>query len=378
MTYSRLRRAAGPLLLCLAAACDPGPETANSPSLPPGTWSLAPTPQLRIGTEGADGHELDRVYGGMILADGSVLIGNSGTGELRAFDPSGRLALTAGRQGRGPREFQGINAVYPYRGDSLLVHDMRARQFSVWTQAGSFGRAFRLPMEAGGARPIGVFADGSIAVAAENQSDPRERPGAVREAVTVSVVTPAGAPVQTIGRYPGAEWLLYRHSQGFRATQVPLGQRGFFAVSGEHVVHATSESPRISLLDRAGKVVRTVDVRAPARKPSREDVDAALAEVQDREERAQLRRHLDGAPGAGTGAVLTDLRVDERGNLWVRTSEEAGGLSRWIVLAPSGEEIGSVVMPASYMPLDIRNDRILVRETDGEGVQRVSVWNLVR
>lgn len=373
-----LVQAAGSLLFCFASACEPSPDAGAAPSLPPGTWRLAPESELRIGAEGVPGHELDGVYGGFLRPDGSVLVGNSGTGELRVFDPSGRLALTTGRRGRGPGEFQGINWVQPYRGDSLLAFDLFSRQVSVWSQAGRFRRAFRLPVGPRGTRPIGVFADGRILMAAEHQSDPRQQPGPAREEVEVFAVSPEGEPGQAVGRFPGTEWLLYRHSQGFRATQIPFGQRALLAVSGDHVVYASSGSGRISVLDRSGRPVRTLDVAVDARKITRADVEAALAEIQDREERTVLRRHLDGPAGAPAAPVLTDLRVDDGGNLWVLTSEEAEGMARWVVLALSGGELGSVVMPASYMPLEIRGDRMLVRETDGDGVQRVLVRRVVR
>lgn len=369
---------AGTLLLCLASACEPSRDAAAAPSLPPGTWRLAPDAELRIGVEGVAGHELDGVYGGMLRPDGSVLIGNSGSGELRVFDPTGRLALAAGRKGRGPGEFQGINWVQPYRGDSLLAFDLFSRQVSVWTQAGKPGRAFRLPVRAGGTWPIGTFADGSILAAAETHADPRRRPGTVREEVEVFTVTPEGEPGQTVGRFPGTEWLLYRHSQGYRATQVPFGQRALLAVSGDHVVYASSGSPRVSIVDRSGRPVRTLELSTKARNVTPAEVDAALAEIQDGEERTVLRRHLDDPAGTPAAVVLTDLRVDDGGNLWVRTSEEAAGMARWMVLAVTGRELGSVVMPASYMPLEIRGDRILVRETDGDGVQRVVVRRIVR
>ncbi|HEX6911009.1 MAG TPA: hypothetical protein VF142_11475, partial [Longimicrobium sp.] len=129
---------------------------------------------------------------------------------------------------------------------------------------------------------------------------------------------------------------------------------------------------------RGGRTVRTLDVPARARKVGPAEVDAALAEIQDEEERAALRRYLHSQAGAPAAPVLTDLRADDGGNLWVRTSEEAGGAARWVVLALDGRELGSVLMPASYMPLEIRGDRVLVRETDGDGVQRVLVRRIVR
>ena len=62
----------------------------------------------------------------------------------------------------------------------------------------------------------------------------------------------------------------------------------------------------------------------------------------------------------------------------MRTPASDPEKARWLVFTIQGEPAGSLLLSANDLPLDVDGDRVLVRETDGDGVQRVSLRRLVQ
>lgn len=375
---ARPRTAALAVCLLLAvtmSACRGDASRAQRDGADTASWALG-SPSVRVG-DGA-GQELDRVFGGFLRSDGSMVIGNSGTAELRFYDPAGRLASAAGRSGAGPGEFGSINWIAELPGDSLLAFDMRHQRFSVWNAAGRFARTFTSQAPPGPVRPIGVFGDGSVLLVREGQYDPRRGPGVVRDSMRLLRMALDGEIAQEVGSFAGAEWLLYEHPTSFRATQLPFGRSGHLAVVGDGFVYGSSESGRLSIHDRAGRQVRTIGLDAPPRRISQEEISSVLAEIQDAPERSALARHY--GRGTETNApVFTALRGDREGNLWIRLFPPAGADSvKWVVLTQRGEQAGSVRMHVGWLPLDVGSAGVLVRESDADGVQRVSVRRVLK
>ncbi|HEX5872448.1 MAG TPA: hypothetical protein VFY65_18590 [Longimicrobium sp.] len=373
-------------LCCIATACKPPDARTRDTAQPPGaaaasaaadsaTWTLG-APQVRIGEGGGDGQELDRVYGGVIGPDGSVVIGNAGTGELRFYDPRGALRMAGGRRGMGPGEFQSINWLRPFRGDSLVVFDLQTQRLSVWSGDGVFARVIPTNSVPGHVRPIGVFGDGSMLLAADQPYDPRTGPGVVRDAFELLRVDASGAPLGSLGRFPGTEWLLYRHPTSFAAAQVPFGRTRHVAAGAGHVFVAPSDSAVVAVHDLSGRILRTISISAAPRRPRRDEVEDALARIPDETQRDALREHLASRRGRARAPVILDLRTDRAGRVWVCTLASAPDRHRWLVFAPSGTQEGSIVMPAGYLPLDIDRDRVLARETGADGVQRVVLHDM--
>lgn len=342
------------------------------------SWQMAGEPRLRIGRAEGAAHELDRVYGALLRPDGSVLLGNSGTAELRLYGRDGAHLENVGRMGRGPGEFQSINWMQRFRGDSVIVFDMRAQRFSVWSAAGTFGRVFRPNGGQRSIRPVGVFPDGTLLVAAQNQYDPRRQRGVVRDELALFRIGTEGEVLGEPGRFPGAEWLLYEHPTSFRAAQVPYGRKGHLAVAGSHFVYGSSDSPNLSVHDASGRLVRRIAVPGAARELTAAEIDGQLAAIRETAEREALRRHLQSADGNRAPWFL-DLRSDRSGNLWIQLPPAPGGrATKWLVMDLAGRPVGSVMLPAQSLPLDIHADTVLLRETDEDGVQTVAVRSLAR
>ena len=123
-------------------------------------WQFSESPEVDIGVfDGEEAYQLYRVCGAARLSDGAIIVGNSGTQELRWYDAERVYRKQAGGKGGGPGEFDHLGLLRLYRGDSLITWDPTARRVTVFANDGSLGRV--TPLNAF-AIMRGVFADGSF------------------------------------------------------------------------------------------------------------------------------------------------------------------------------------------------------------------------
>ncbi len=110
----------------LACAGEAEPPPANGPACSPGLprWTLAPEPDVSIGVlEGDPPYQLFRVTGAVRLGDGTIVVTNVGTQELRYFDSTGAFLRSAGGRGKGPGEFSELRQIYR-RGDTVRAVEL--------------------------------------------------------------------------------------------------------------------------------------------------------------------------------------------------------------------------------------------------------------
>src|SRR5688572_11941878 len=129
-------------------------------------WRIDPAPVVDIGIEaGEEPYQLNRVFDALRVPDGSVLVGNSGSGEIRVFNAAGRYMRSIGRSGNGPGEFGEMSSVRMTRaGDgSLLGYDNGNLRIHHFDSSGTYLRTVRIEPTSDGLRAfyLGLFSDGS-------------------------------------------------------------------------------------------------------------------------------------------------------------------------------------------------------------------------
>lgn len=134
--------------LVLAAACAP---TADDDPTQAVAIRVAPTPEVVIGGEVSDpDYQLEQAVSALRLDDGTIVVGNSATGQIRFFGGDGRLLRTIGRQGDGPGEFSGRIRLSRGTGRKLRAADGGDRRITVYEADGTV--AGESPVEPGGPR----------------------------------------------------------------------------------------------------------------------------------------------------------------------------------------------------------------------------------
>lgn len=117
------------------------------PRLPPieaSRIAIAAEPDLVLGEGNAfagPDYEFFRIRGVSQLRDGTLVVANQGSHELRFYGADGRFLQSAGREGEGPGEFQRMADLWITAGDALVVWDQRSLRLQPFTPDGAFVRA---------------------------------------------------------------------------------------------------------------------------------------------------------------------------------------------------------------------------------------------
>lgn len=124
MKYKILRVPAAVAVMIVAA--EPTPLMASRQGAPQArpevAMRLADEPALLIGVQdGPDEYLLHNIQGAASLADGSVVVGVSGSHQIRKYDSQGVHLWSQGRSGEGPGEYQGVMLLRGCTSDEITV-----------------------------------------------------------------------------------------------------------------------------------------------------------------------------------------------------------------------------------------------------------------
>lgn len=369
------------VLLAPLAGCasEPGSSATTTPA-PPGyeSWHVvANTAFDNKWRVGSDSVRLLGVLTATLDARSQIVLGNSSAGQVIILGVDGRLRAVKGRVGSGPGEYRSINWMVA-RDDSIILFDLLGSRYSVLDSGANVGRQFLAPIQG---MPIGRTATGEIVVAADGAFDPRRAKGVVRDSLTIARAHETLASIDTIMTLPGAEWIAYRTSSAFRTTQLPYGAKTFVVIAESLLVTRDTHQAAFVVHALDGRNVGSFEVNGLERRSAltTRDVEDALSEMSDAQDRRVLRDHFLRTMRTRNAPTIVDLRSDDEGNLWIRPFTHAGVDSvRWLVVRTDGTPKGSIVLPVSMKVLSIRAKRLVVTDLDVDGDEVVSLLELRR
>lgn len=346
-------------------------------------WRVGSEPSVTIGeVEGEDPYMLSGIWDAMKLADGRIFIPNSGSNELRVFDPSGVHLGSWGRSGEGPGEFNYAVEVERWPGDSIAAWYGPRRGVSVFDLEGNFAREITLERDPEDprsryVRPGAVTRDGLILAGVDPHSDV-EVPVELRDA--------DGRLVSSLGTHPGHGVLI-----DGRLTPRILGWRVVQAPWRDLIIHSKTEQYEITAFARDGTIARIVRLDHESRAPTSAEVEAYIeeqvyyppemltSEIEEEQER-ERQRYRDYPVGERIPAFAS-IVVDELDHLWVEEYEVPGSRRPgvlWTVFDPEGRVLGYVETPEGLVIHEIGEDYILGHTYDELHVEYVQVWPLER
>lgn len=350
-------------------------------------WTLAERPSLVAGSEdGPPGAQLDRVRGALRTADGGVVVLSAGTHALVFFDRAGRFVRAAGGRGGGPGEFESPVSLARLRGDSLAVWDGGQRRLSVFGPDGTHARDVSVQADPGSFFPEvrGVFADGGFVLTpGASVAAMMEGEGSRRDPLAFIRFGADGAPLDTLGTFPGDETFLVRRESGFAWDVVPFGSRTVGAGGPGAFAVANSGSNEIAVFDASGKLARVVHGPFQPRPVTRGDVDRyrerRLAVAADPQRRREAELILAAAPVPERAPAFGSVLVDARDRLWVQEYPLPGAtFAAWAVIDADGRVAGRVEIPVDFQLTDVGDDHVVARVKDELDVERVHVYALRR
>jgi hypothetical protein len=351
-------------------------------------WRVAEQPLLEIGmTDGPDEYLLARVSGARRLSDGSIVVANAQTADLRLFDAEGRHLRTIGRRGKGPGEFGDILWLTTLPGDSVLTYDFPARRLSLFTSAGELVEVSTLDRDAGVMpKVVGRFGDGTIAATVTDFGAATRDGELTRIPEYLLRFSRDGTRADTFARLAGTE--LYTEesttSEGMRIVSMsePLFGRSIATtVAADRPVFGSNERYELKVVTPEGRLERLIRRSEPSRPVTDAVLEAARrARAQQAKTPEEVEQRLQGLQDDPHGATIPffeRLLGDDEGNLWVQEfavpGEEEPG---WAVFDPQGRLLGLVRLPERFRPMHIGADFVLGVAVDDLEVERVRMYSL--
>lgn len=345
-------------------------------------WSVDTVPLLNLGTTGeGPAHEFSQVVAALRLPDGSVMVADAGSRQVRKFSPEGQHIWSSGRQGDGPGEHNQLRSIALFRGDSILAYDYWLGRATLLSADGHLGRVFNVGPA--GLRPerVTVLDDTLLIAEYRDWQESELKPGLIRPLRLLARVTPAGVVVDTIARVPGHESVLQPNGDdGFAL----FGRTGHTGALGGALVLGSADDVSFTIHGADGRLQRivrvpTADLRLSAAEVARER-EAILAELPDRV-LAYLREVVASLPTPTHRPGYDRLVVDAMGAVWLRPHRglsERGSPYDWQVFSAEGEWLGTMVLPERFRVYDIGADYILGVGRGEFDVEEVQLLRLSR
>jgi hypothetical protein len=347
-------------------------------------WKVAASPSLTLGGVAGDpALDFVSIVGARRLDDGSLVVANGGTGELRWFSADGKPVRSVGGRGVANAPFTSIASLYALA-DTLLVWDPRAR---VLTRVGLSGTVLRqdtLRMADSTRRfaVLGAFSDGALLAEAGVALELKDRePGLVRPGR--SLFRFSNGASDSIDVLPGEELRLSITDGRPVLTAVAFGLGSRLTVLPDGYVTSSGDRIELEEHDESGRlrrIIRWPGARLPV---TSDDIDrqgrALLGSAGSGVQRAQLDSIWRDMPKPDSLPAVIGMIADPQALAWVRRGMHVADTdTEWWVIAKDGTWLGSMLLPGTAVPLDISGEWIVLRTVDGNRIERVEVRRIRR
>jgi hypothetical protein len=361
-------------------------------------WRLSDAPTLDMGgTEGDSAHEFFRVAGVVRLSDGTIVVADNGTHELRFFGSDGTPGKRVGGKGAGPGEFQTLMSLDKLAGDSLLAYDPMNRRLTVFDAVGRHVRDMASSSPAAFVlfQIVGRLSDGKYLASTPNTRMGPEMlsrpPGPARDSVLVLRLDTAGMPADTLGTFPAGRVEVRQVEMLGRSfpmpVPVPFSPTTVVAAGPDAVYVGTTDTYEIRALSPAGELRRLIRRDVPSRPVTKTDQEEFTARLRDlpggnammNPVMEQFRKAMSEIEYPETMPAYANLLVDTEGNLWVADHPGAKTIpTRWAVFTPEGRLLGMVTTPEGLQVREIGSDHVLGQKADDSEIEHVVLYQLIK
>lgn len=361
-------------------------------------WEILEPHRLEIGVVSGDAqYQLAGVRGVQRLSDGTIVVANEGSREVRFYDGAGLYVRSTGSQGNGPGEFEGLSGLHRFRGDSLIVVDSSLGRISILSSSGDYvrGWSFSSVPDIEPRSPVLASADDGSLIVQRTLDRDMDVSGYARERWEFLIVpNPPGTAIDLGREFGGTEFrqtprVLPGGRAGVALRGLPFSRRSYVAAHSQGVYVGSSDTYEIQLYGFDGalrRIIRRTDV-SPMQVSdaaiewhieSRIEFSRSMGALGDED---VVRTEMSGLPRVSSLPVYDGLMVDAVEYLWIREpsypwlNDSPGS---WKIFDPDGILQATVENPPELQVFEIDVDYVLGVVTDELGVERVRLYDLVR
>jgi hypothetical protein len=307
------------------------------------TCPLDSAPEVTIGVaEGDEEYQLHRVFGARRLSDGTIVLVNQGSQQLRYYDARGRFIDQVGRGGEGPGEFRRAFNLWVLPGDTIWVGDYRPWRFLIFGPDRKWVRTVQAePMYVNVEHGVTNVLDDGRFTLADRTLRFQPTTNFRMTYLTVLLHDTDGSLLDTIGTYPNGRYGVLDD------TPEAMGLRPLFdsytriTSTGSFIVAGHTSEAEFSLLDvtNGPRVERIVRWTTGDRTITSADIDAEHERIEEQyaEMDANMRRRYlaplvsDDRPVADRFPAFASLTAGRDGRIWVREypRPDASGAARF-------------------------------------------------
>ena len=349
---------------------------AENPRPPDGSrlgWQIGPEPSVTIGTaDGEDHYLLNRVGRSVTLSDGSIVVPDGASNEVRVFDADGLHLRSWGGFGDGPGEFDELHAVARWRGDSVAAWDHYPhRGVSIFDSEGNLGRVVALGMGQPD-RSITILRGGAFM--ADHWLRREQGAGLLVQEQVFEIRDVDGVRIASLAPLIGREFFEFQNRGMPMWMDIAFSRRVQAAAWRDLAVVSRNDRYELHAYAPDGALRHIVRV-------DHTPIPVTESTIELRREEPGGGHQFDQMPHPETLPAFTTIMADELDHLWVREYDVPGDeITRrlWTVFDPEGLVLGYVEMPRGMIIDEIGADYVLGRRLGELGEVQVAVWPLRR
>lgn len=344
-------------------------------------WHIDPDPLVNLTLTGSGPeHEFFRSGSMKQRPDGSLMIADRASREVRVFSASGEFRGSFGGRGDGPGEFTRLGRL-ENAGDTLLAlgGGRVAVVASDLTVLGTFN-VDRFTID--------LHYLGGGAILPESNPPPLQQgaatSGLTRRPEPLLLFDLEGTQIDSIGETQGSESYVHARGDEFGGAEPLFARTAHIETLEGRIFRGSSDLMQVEELDMSGNLVRIR--RIPGYPLDLSDAQVA-AEREVRLEAvpeampAFLRQMVEDFPTPATRPAYDDILVDPSGSVWLklhRGTSEQDQPQEWLVLDADGTWLGTVGTPDRFTVSDITMETVLGVWRDELDVEHPQVLRLTR
>jgi len=350
-------------------------------------WYVDDAPFVDIGAGTAPEYQLSRVIRSTRLDNGTIVVADGGTQDLRWYDANGNHVISV----KGSTTFSRVEWIGRLGSNSVMVFDFGNLRLSLFDGTGELQQTGTLVVtfQASPSSVKGVFADSSVLAVRDVKSwaptmirsgDAPE--GLVRGPAAAFRYSADGTFMDNVGTFLGAQRIFSKGQSRFvRVTPPPFGRTAVFTVSNDHFYVGAQDKYEVSVFNLDGSLNAIVKLEHENTPTTEANIDrykrARLAGVHELQ-KEDRERELNALPFPETMPAYGPIEVDLEGNLWVADARPFGDEpNRWTVFGTDYRMLGVVDTPHDFTIHEIGGDYVLGSVTEDD-MDHVRVYRLVK